>query len=127
MLNYVNEKTERRSPLLEYYATPNTYIICPTQTEKCTLTFIEISVGILFFLLDIPFLVWTVEGKVLLLESCGGLFYQKKNLKFGLVWTTGDQTVLYKKKAATVGQNGRLSALYNFFSFWFMELWGTTY
>ena len=32
-----------------------------------------------------------------------------------------------KKKAATVGQNGRLSALCNFFSFWLIKLWGTTY
>ena len=33
----------------------------------------------------------------------------------------------YKKKAATVGQNGRLSAICNFFSFWLKKLWGTTY
>ena len=32
----------------------------------------------------------------------------------------------YRKKAATIGQNGRLSASCNFFSFWLIELWGTT-
>ena len=32
----------------------------------------------------------------------------------------------YRKKAATVGQNGRLSASCNFFSFWLIKLWGTT-
>ena len=41
--------------------------------------------------------------------------------------TTGVRQHCYKKKAATVGQNGRLSALCNFFSFWLVRLWGTTY
>ena len=33
----------------------------------------------------------------------------------------------YKKKAATVVQNGRLATLCNFFSFWLIKLWGTSY
>ena len=32
----------------------------------------------------------------------------------------------YKKKAASVGQNGRLSASCNFFSFWLIKPWRTT-
>jgi hypothetical protein len=31
-----------------------------------------------------------------------------------------------RKKAASVGQNGRLSASCNFFSFWLIKPWGTT-
>ena len=32
----------------------------------------------------------------------------------------------YRKKAVSVGQNGRLSASCNFFSFWLIKTWGTT-
>ena len=32
----------------------------------------------------------------------------------------------YRKKAASVGQNGRFFASCNFFSFWLIKTWGTT-
>ena len=50
---------------------------------------------------------------------------------YTVVWNAlksrGVRQHFYKKKAATVGQNGRLFALCNFFSFWLIKLWGTTY
>ena len=63
---------------------------------------------------------------IILKQFCHQIIFAEKFAN----WISGGRGVrqhCYKKKAATVRQNGRLSALCNFFSFWLIKLWGTTY
>ena len=69
-------------------------------------------------------------SKISLIETWSFAKYALKICDWNSIFRTQPRGVrqhCYKKKAATVGQNGRLSALCNFFSFWLIKLWGTTY